>query len=118
MPRPKTDILGTKEAVRQFLTGTDFEPPARVISDLSPELATTVPPGCPYSVATQVAHMLFWQKQWVGRIDDLPLERKVGKHGDFPIVSPDNWPRVRDEFLAGLKTVKKKASNEDELSRE
>ena len=109
--------LGTPEAVKQFLDGWDFEPPARAISDISPELATTVPPGCPYSVATQVAHMLFWQKRWLGRIDGLSLERKKGKHGDFPAISPGDWEAVREEFVAGLKTVKDKVSSPEELAR-
>jgi uncharacterized damage-inducible protein DinB len=109
--------LGTREAARQFIEGTDFEPPARAVSNISPELATTIPPGCPYSVATQVAHMLFWQKRWLGSIDNLPLEVKKGKHGDFPKVAPADWEAIRDEFLAGLKTVKAKAADNDELSR-
>src|SRR5258708_20905107 len=94
--------VGTALAVQQFVEGFDFEPPARMISDLTAEQATIVPPGSPYSIATVVAHMLFWQKQWLGRILYLPMERKKGKNGDFPIVTPEQWPAVRDEFIAGF----------------
>ena len=113
----QTRPLGTPEAVKQFIEGWDFEPPARAVSDISSELATSVPAGCPYSVATQVAHMLFWQKRWLGSIDNLPLERKKGKHGDFPKVAPNDWEAVRSEFVAGLETVKAKAADPDELAR-
>lgn len=108
---------GTPEAVRQFLTGNDFESPERVIADLTADHATAVPADCPYSIARQVAHMLFWQKRWLGRIDELPLERKKGKHGDWPAVMPAQWNGVRGEFLMSLETARKKSNDQIELAR-
>jgi uncharacterized damage-inducible protein DinB len=113
----KRSRSGTREALRQFLNGDDFEPPERMIADLTPERATEVPSGFPYSIADQVGHMLFWQRRWLGQINGEPLERKKGKHGDWLRVSADQWEKVRAEFLAGLEIAAAKAKDESELPR-
>lgn len=108
---------GTREALRQFLTGNDFEPPERLLADLTPEMAATVPDGIPYSIAQQVAHMVFWQKRWLGRILERPLERKRGKLGDWPAVPPESWEGVRQEFLTGLHEAETVADDENTLTK-
>jgi uncharacterized damage-inducible protein DinB len=113
----KTPRSGTQEAARQFLTGNDFEPPERMIADLTPEQAVVVPSGFPYSIARQVAHMLFWQKRWLGRINDEPLEHKRGKLGDWPDIPPEEWNSVRTAFLNGLQALEAKAQDETERNR-
>jgi uncharacterized damage-inducible protein DinB len=115
--RLKQQKMGTSEAVRQFITGNDFEPPARMIADLTSEQAVEVLPGCPYSIADQVAHMLFWQQRWLGRIDNKPLERQKGKNGDWPRVAAEQWESVRSEFLQGLETAVAKSKDPEELAR-
>jgi uncharacterized damage-inducible protein DinB len=114
----KQRLYGTAEAVRQFVEGNDFEPPERMIADLSPENATIVPNGSPYSIAGQVGHMLFWQKRWLGRIRDEPLGPKEGKNIDWPPISPDMWDSVRDEFIKGLEMTRAISNHPDEFLRE
>ncbi len=108
---------GTKEAIRQLITGNDFEPPERMLADLTPEQATAVPEGFPYSIADQVGHMLFWQKRWLGRIYERTLERKRGKLGEWRAVSLEEWDTVRSAFLAGLHEAEVTAQDESELER-
>jgi uncharacterized damage-inducible protein DinB len=115
MAKKDPHFTGAREAVRQLLTGRDFVPPRTMLMDLTPEQAVAVPLGTPYSIATQVAHALFWQDRWLGRITEKPLERKVGKNGDWPKVAPEQWKEIRDRFLDGLKQTKK--LSEGDLSK-
>jgi uncharacterized damage-inducible protein DinB len=108
----------TAQALDQFTRGEDFVSPKTMLGDLSPDLATKVPKGSPYSIATLVAHMHFWQSRWLARILNEPLEKKKGKHGDFPKVAPAEWNRVRRNFLNGLKTANEIAKDEAGLQRE
>jgi uncharacterized damage-inducible protein DinB len=112
MAKEDPHFMGTKEAIRQMLTGRDFVPPRTMLIDLTAEQATAIPPGTPYSIATQVAHALFWQDRWLGRIAEQPLERKKGKNADWPVVSSEQWENVRDRFLDGLKQTKKLAEGD------
>lgn len=108
---------GTREALRQFLTGNDFEPPERLLADLPPDLAATVPTGLPYSIAQQVAHMVYWQKLWLGRIREQPQERTGEKRDDWPAVAPEGWEEVRREFLSGLEDAEALAHDDAALSK-
>src|ERR1700680_1820305 len=93
----------TAQGLYQFTRGEDFESPKLMLGDLPPKLATIAPKGSPYSIATVVAHMHYWESRWLGRILGEPLEMKKGKHCDFPKVPPKDWNRVRQAFLTGLK---------------
>lgn len=88
-----------------------------VLDDLTPEQAVTKLEGWPYSVAEQVAHMLFWQRQTHQEIEtDTALGVPTATVG-WPAVKEEDWPRVRDEFLAGLEKSRELARNPDVLSR-
>jgi uncharacterized damage-inducible protein DinB len=113
----KTAHSGTAEMVRQFLTGSDFESPTRMLADITSEQAVIVPGGFPYSIGDQVGHSLFWQNRWLGRIQDRPLEKKKGRHGDWQRVTAEQWDSVRAAFLAGLDEMDAIADDEEELAR-
>ena len=57
--------------------------------------------GWPYSVAEVVAHMLFWQRHDHETIQT-GSEPDVPAGADWPAVAEDDWPRLKDEFLASL----------------
>lgn len=94
-------MLGTPEAVRQCVEGEDFIRLGVMIADLSPSQATTLVEGWPYSIAGLCGHMLFWQKRWLGIIDGIAVEKKVGKNRDWPEVMADAWDDARRELLEG-----------------
>ncbi len=109
---------GTVEALRQFIEGNDFEPPGRMIGDLTPEYATMVPDGCPYSIAGVVAHMLFWQQLWLDRIDGQIPKRSEERNFDWPPVTADDWDQVRSDFLCGLEKAQTLAADPIERNRQ
>lgn len=86
-----------------ILDGSEFDPPFRLLSDLSPEQALAVPPGAPYSIAQQVAHAVFWQDTFLSRLGhgEAP-PRGSGANGDWPSVTPEGWPDLVRRFLGGL----------------
>lgn len=88
-----------------------------MLVDLTSEQATTLPAGFPYSIADQVGHMLFWQKRWLGRINEEPLERKKGKNGDWPRIAESEWDGVRGAFLDGLQSASELSENAESLNR-
>jgi uncharacterized damage-inducible protein DinB len=89
------------EALRQLVEGEDFSTPREMLGSIEPGMATTVPPGCPYSIATNVMHALLWQDLWVARLRGEPGTRPEMDH-DFPDVTEAEWPEVRARFVDGL----------------
>lgn len=88
-----------REAIRQVLEGTDFDPADKVLGNLTPEQATTKLPGWPYSIATNVAHTDHWQCIWLARLEGA---KRPKSFPDFPEVSPEQWLEVRDRFLTNF----------------
>ncbi len=88
-----------REAIRQVLEGTDFDPADKVLGNLTPEQATTKLPGWPYSIATNLAHTDHWQRIWLARLEGT---KRPKSFPDFPEISPEDWPEVRDQFLANF----------------
>jgi uncharacterized damage-inducible protein DinB len=109
--RPKEQPI--PEAFRQMVIGHDYESPEMMLRDLDAKQATVEPQGCPYSIAAQTAHMLFWQKRFLDLIQDRKSEPKRGKHGDWPAVAPSQWRKVRADFLSSLKEVERVVSDPD-----
>src|SRR5258708_4980231 len=91
----------THETLRQFNEGFDFEPPGRMLADLSAEQALARLEGWPYSIAVNVAHMLYWQKLWLDGINEKPAVRAKGKNADWPQVTVEEWDSTRAALLNG-----------------
>jgi hypothetical protein len=100
-PRQNTGVSTVAEALRQLVEGEDFSTPREMLETIEPGMAATVPPGCPYSIATNVMHALLWQDLWVAR-----LRGEAGTapepDQDFPAVTEAEWPAVRARFVDGL----------------
>lgn len=87
--------------LRQLVEGEDFDSPKRLLN-VKAELACTMPPGMPYSIATQVGHMQCWQRRWLDSIEGKPVQGYPSAAEDFPIVSAEAWSSLREKFLADL----------------
>lgn len=99
------------EAFRQMAIGHDYESPEMMLRDLDSKQATQVPQGCPYSIADQVAHMLFWQRRFLDLILGRKTKQKRGKHMDWPKVTPSQWRKLRTDFLSSLREAEKVVSD-------
>lgn len=89
------------EALRQLVEGDDFTTPAGLLRSIKAEMAVAVPPGCPYSIATNVKYAAIWQSYWLARLRGEKAP-KIVMGQDFPLVAGNEWPEVRREFVTGL----------------
>jgi uncharacterized damage-inducible protein DinB len=90
-------------ALNQLIEGEDYETPQQLLGDLTPEQATIKPAGAPYTIATQAAHFLFWHQRWLNRLNDVTNQPITEKNSDFPNVTSEEWPALRDRMLEALK---------------
>lgn len=93
-----------------------FTPASSALEGLTPEQALTKLEGWPYSIAEVVAHMLFWQLHDFATIET-GAEPEVPNAADWPAVSKDDWPCLKDEFLASLKKSREMARDTQNLER-
>jgi hypothetical protein len=102
-------MIAVDEALKHIAEGRDFDSLSDAIMDLTPEQATTVPTGCPYSIATVVFHMWFWQDRWLKQIADVHCEPFKGDDSDFPSIAIGDWVKTRDNFFAGYQKLRETA---------
>ena len=95
----------------------DFPAPRRILDGLSGAQATIVPPGLPYSVAQLVAHMLSNMRFNLGLMRAADPFSYDEHSENWPLVTADEWPVVREEFFRVLQSLVDLASQQDELSR-
>src|SRR4051812_19146114 len=96
------DTSSIAETLRQVVEGGDFDPPAKILKSVTAENAVLKPPGCPYSIATNVAHAEQWQRSWLNRLKGMPRFDVYKEAKDFPIIAAADWPAVRAAFVDGL----------------
>jgi DinB superfamily len=97
------DYAASAAAVRELLRGGgEFVEPARLLTDLTEEQASAVPPGSPHSIAQVVAHMQWNQAGELARLHGEPSPQP--EHLDDTFVAPPAgaWPGLVAEFLAGI----------------
>ena len=102
-------MSGAWEALNQLIEGRDFDPPGRLLSTVKPDAAVRIPPGAPYSIATNVAHADIWQCVWLAQVEGLP---SLKPFPDFPSVTASEWPSVRARFLTNLARARELASTD------
>jgi len=98
----ETAAPAVAETLRQLLNGLDFDSPSKMLTSVTNAKAVKIPAGCPYSIATNVAHAEQWQRSWLHRLKGLPPFDVWKEAKDFPIVAARDWPSVRQAFLDGL----------------
>jgi hypothetical protein len=90
---------------------------ADILDDLTPKQAMTKLEGWPYSIAEQVAHLLFWERYTHQQISTgKPPEVPSAALG-WPAITQSDWPRVRDEFLEATEKSKELARNPETLNQ-
>lgn len=105
-----------EELLRQLIEGADFDAPKRLLN-VKADVACQVLPGTPYSIATQVGHMHYWQRSWLDKIEGKPTKGYPSVAVDFPTIAPEAWTTVRDTFLADLNTAHSYAGREEDMVR-
>ena len=92
---------------------SSFTPASRTLDGLSSELAVTKLDWWPYSIAELVAHMLFWQRNDLETIKTGVEPKVLNKADEWPLVTQNDWPRLKDEFLKCLEQIREIARNEN-----
>jgi uncharacterized damage-inducible protein DinB len=95
-----------------LIQGFDIPRPAGMLKVSGPT-ANRQLPDLPYSLATNLAHTLVWQEFWLAKLNG--GRRKAGpqaSHNDFRVPSPDEFPRLRRQFLEGLDRARAVAASE------
>jgi uncharacterized damage-inducible protein DinB len=95
---------------------SSFTPASRALDGLTPEQAVTKLEGWPHSIAETVAHMLCWQRNDITTIET-GVEPPVTPEENWPVVTHDDWPRLKDEFLASLEKSREIARDPENLDR-
>lgn len=93
-----------------------FTPASRALDGLTSELAVTKLEGWPYSIAELVAHMLFWQQHDHATIET-GVEPETTSAQSWPSVGKEDWPQLKDAFLAALDKSRQMASDSENLNR-
>lgn len=95
---------------------SSFTPASRALDGLSPEQAVMKLEGWPYSIAGVVAHMLFWQS--INQITvETGEEPETTGEESWPAVTKNDWPRLKDDFLAGLEKSREMTRDPEKLER-
>lgn len=103
-------------AMENLLLGSDeFEAPARILAGLSGEQASAVLPGAPWSIATLLAHMIFWQERRIGWASGVD-QPDFSPEQNFPAVSPEQWDELVGQFLTGFSRLQGLAGSADTAS--
>ena len=87
----------------------DFPAAARILADLTPEQALTVPPGLPYSIARIVAHTLANMRFNLGLFTTDDPARYQHPNEMWPSVKMEDWVALASDFLATLEHLKRLA---------
>lgn len=95
------------QALDQLISGRDFDPPAKLLANIKSDAAARVPPGAPYSIATNVAHADIWQRVWLTQLEGQP---KFNPFPDFPVIPAESWPETRTQFLKNLERARELAA--------
>lgn len=98
-----------REALRQVVEGSDFQPASEMLKTVKGADAVRVLPFLPYSLATNVAHADIWNRVWLTRLEGAA---KVNPFPDFPVVAESEWEGIRGSFLANLDRAYALASTE------
>ncbi len=79
-----------------------YMPPARLLAGLAPVDAGRVVPGTAHSIVEILAHLVHWQAWFVDRCAGLARPAAAKAADGWPTAGPDDWVRLRAEFLDGL----------------
>jgi hypothetical protein len=97
-------------AVGELLDGGgEFQPPDRILSDLTEAQAVAVPKGSPYSIAQILAHTHFYQQATLTQLRGEDWPRPAHLEETFAPITLGGWGSLVDAFLNGIAEAKKLA---------
>jgi uncharacterized damage-inducible protein DinB len=82
-------------------------PAGRLLEGLSPSQAEAKLAGAPHSIAEIVAHLVFWQDWFLGRVKGSGEPMASTAALGWPAVQPGEWPLWEARFLRGLEEAAK-----------
>ena len=97
------------KALIDIREGKDIPAPGSLLSNISAEKASIVMLGSPYSILTNLAHAVFWQDNWLGRLQGV---RAKSFTQDWKVPEDSAWDEVRVAFLTGLEKAIELATKE------
>lgn len=86
--------------LHQVLTGVDIPKVEPMLKRLSAEDAARTLDGFPYSILTNLAHMDFWQRVWLARLEGTP---RPGWKDDWKMPDPSQFSPLRISVVNGMK---------------
>jgi uncharacterized damage-inducible protein DinB len=90
-------------SLRELLVETiAYMPPERALEGLSSEMAERHASATVHSIAEIVAHMIFWQEWFIGRLRGEAAPMAESASLGWPAVQAGSWSTVRERFVRGL----------------
>lgn len=97
--KSKPTLDSAAEALRQIIIGKDIPSPRALLRNITADTAAIRLPYFPYSILTNLAHAVFWQKNWLNRLKGI---RSRPFTEDWRVPPKEEWDTLRAEFLTGL----------------
>jgi hypothetical protein len=106
------------ESLSRLLDGDgEFLTPERLLGDLTAEQASATPPDSPYSIARIVAHLFFWQKRVLDKLQGLDPPYPAHEADGWPESDASEWPDLMLRFLGDLQAAQDWALQDIDLDR-
>lgn len=95
----------------QIIDGWDIPTPGAIVKVKQSD-AEFKHPDMPYSILTNLAHTVTWQRIWLGELTGQPRENLVEIwKNDWSVPDAKDWDNLRKEFLEGLTEAKQIAES-------
>lgn len=100
------DLTLVDRLFQQVLEGWDIPTPPGVLRVKREDAARTLP-GLPYSMVKNLAHAVYWQNLWLGKLrgDKSPPSMEVWTN-DWRDPGPEEWEGLRTSFVSGLEEAR------------
>ena len=91
--------MDVRAVLIEMREGREITPPARMLNRIKPVDAARKLPDHPYSLITNLAHMVLWQDYWLARITGTK-QPDITK--DWRVPEPNELEDLTERFLNGL----------------
>lgn len=89
-----------------ILEGYDIPTPEGMLKVKRADAARDIPEA-PYSLLTNLAHAVLWQRFWLQKLQGgKKKSTMVEWKNDFRVPEPEEWEGLRKEFVEGLKEAR------------
>ncbi len=96
----------------QVLQAYDIPKPETVVK-VKKEDAVALAENLPYSLITNLAHTVMWQRLWLNKLAGGRKNSNMSDwKQDWRVPSPDEWESLRSEFVSGFKEARRIAASE------